>query len=78
MLGELKTVGVGRIPQSSLSGSARIVNTYCKLSKDKTDFLALQLTFGIGHQDAWTQPCEYMSRFRLLCLEAENAPHHMF
>lgn len=68
-----QTVGVGRIPQS-LSDSAHIVNTYCKLSENKTDFLALQLTFGIGHQDACTQPCEYMFWFRVLYLDAENAP----
>lgn len=71
-----QTVGMGRIPRSSLSGNAHIVNAYCKLSEDKTDFLALQLLFGIGHQGACTQPCVCMFWFRVLCLDAENAPQH--
>lgn len=52
-----QTVGVGRFPQSRSGGSAGIVNAYCKLSEDKTKFLALPLTFGTGHQDTCTQPC---------------------
>lgn len=35
--------GSGRIPQSSLSVAAHIVNAYCELSEDKTVFLALSL-----------------------------------
>lgn len=69
-----QTAEVGRIPRGSLSGSARIVNAYGKVSENKTDFLPLQLTFGIGHQDVCMQPSVYMFWFRVLCLNAENAP----